>query len=105
LKTASNRQDANRNPILIRRQIGIGQPPAAPAKPEVWPNPQPESTAKQPENFGAIISRDHMITMQATEVLRLQLRPRCEQEQRDTADTAVTQPARRRIRAELRQGK
>ena len=31
---------------------------------------RPEGTAKQPENFGAIISRYPMITMQATEVLR-----------------------------------
>ena len=38
------RQEANRNSILIRRQIGIGQPPAAPAKPEIWHKPKPEST-------------------------------------------------------------
>jgi BioD-like phosphotransacetylase family protein len=37
-----------------------------------------DGTAKQPENFGAIISRYQMITQQATEVLRLQLRPRCD---------------------------
>jgi hypothetical protein len=46
-----------------------------------------------------------MITKQATEVLRRQLRPRCKQEQRDNADTAVMQAAQRRVRAELRQGK
>jgi hypothetical protein len=45
-----------------------------------------------------------MITMQATEVLRLPLRPRCKQEQRDKADTAGMQPARRLVRAELRKG-
>jgi hypothetical protein len=46
-----------------------------------------------------------VITQQATEVFRLQLRPRCEQEQRYTADTAIMQAARRRIRDKLRQGK
>jgi predicted DNA-binding protein (UPF0251 family) len=45
------------------------------------------------------------ITQQATEVLRLQLRPRCTQEQRDNADTAVMQAARRRVRAALRKAK
>jgi hypothetical protein len=45
-----------------------------------------------------------VITQQATEVLRLQLRPRCKQERRDKADTAVMQGARRRLRAELRKG-
>ena len=49
--------------------------------------------------------KSSVITQQATEVLRLQLRPRYEQEQRDKTDTAVMQAARRRVRAELRQGK
>jgi hypothetical protein len=49
--------------------------------------------------------KSSVITQQATEVLRLQLRPRCKQERRDKADTAVLQAARRRIRAELRLGK
>ena len=51
-------------------------------------------------------TRKSSVTMQqATEVLRLQLRPRCTQEQRDNADTVVMQAGRRRVRAELRQGK
>ncbi len=49
--------------------------------------------------------KSSVITMQATEVLRLQLRLRYKQERRDKADTAVLQAARRRIRAKLRQGK
>jgi hypothetical protein len=64
-----------------------------------------DETAKLPDDFGPIISRRKVITQQATEVLRLQLRPRCEQERRDKADTAVMQAARQRVRAELRQGK
>ena len=46
-----------------------------------------------------------VITQQATDVLRLQLRPRCTHEQRDKADTAVMQAVQRRVRAELRKGK
>ncbi len=46
-----------------------------------------------------------VITQQATDVLRLQLRPRYKQERRDKAGTAVMQAARLRVRAELRQGK
>ena len=46
--------------------------------------------------------KSSVITQQATEVLRLQLRPRCKQERRDNADTAVMQPARLRVTAELR---
>ena len=49
--------------------------------------------------------KSSVITQHATEVLRLQLRPRSEQERRDKADTAVLQTARRRVRAELRKGK
>jgi hypothetical protein len=49
--------------------------------------------------------KSSVITQQATEVFRLQLRPRCKQERRDKADTAVLQAAQRRVRAELRQGK
>ena len=49
--------------------------------------------------------KSSVIAQQATEVLRLQLRPRCKQEQRDNADTAVMQAARCRVRAELRKGK
>jgi hypothetical protein len=49
--------------------------------------------------------KSSVITQQATEVLRLHLRPRCEKEQRNKADTAAMQAARRRVRAELRQGK
>ena len=46
--------------------------------------------------------KSSVITQQATEVLRLQQRPRCEQERRDKADAAVMQAARCRIHAELR---
>jgi hypothetical protein len=49
--------------------------------------------------------KSSVITQHATEVLRLQLPPRSEQERRDKADTAVLQTARRRVRAELRKGK
>jgi hypothetical protein len=44
LNTASNRQEANRNTILIRRQTGFHQPLVSPAIPENWLNARPEST-------------------------------------------------------------
>ena len=63
-----------------------------------------EGTAKQPENFGAIISRYQMITMQATEVLRFQLRQRCELQKscgRAQERVGHREPARRDPQCEL----